>query len=126
MVALNAYFFTRIRQFARAIWSIIQISSGLSPPRSVVNVFGNWINEIEDKYETLFRVGALAIIWSLWLCRNETILNNVISSPLQVIYRATVVLRSWTSLQRMEFRNLFAEDCRRLEDTARDIFSRHG
>src|SRR3954462_15136813 len=84
------------------------------------------MNGIEDKYGTLFRVGALSIIWSLWLGRNDKIFNNIVSSPLQVIYRATAFLRSWTSLQCMEFRDLFVEECTRLEDTVRDTFSRHG
>ena len=42
--------------FARSVWSIIQIASGLSPPSSVANVFGNWLHGIGDKYKTLFRV----------------------------------------------------------------------
>src|SRR4051812_28800428 len=89
-------------KFARSIWSFIQIASGLSPPRSVINVFSHWLH---GKYRTLFRVGALAIIWSLWLCRNDKIFNNIMSSPLQVIYRATAILRSWNILRRMEFRD---------------------
>jgi hypothetical protein len=113
-------------RFARSIWSIIQIASTLYPPRSVANIFGNWLHGIDNRFRTLIRVGALAIIWSLWLCRNDKVFDNKISSPLQVIYRCTGTLRLWSSLQRVENRDLFMEVCARLETTAKDTFSRHG
>ena len=63
-------------QFARSIWSIIQIGSTLYPPRSVANIFGNWLNGVDRRFKILIRVGALAVIWSLWLCRNDKVFND--------------------------------------------------
>jgi hypothetical protein len=74
----------------------------------------------------LIRVGALAVIWSLWLCRNDKVFNDKNYSLLQVIYRCTSTLRLWSPLQRMENRDLFMEVCTLLEATARDIFCPHG
>jgi hypothetical protein len=74
----------------------------------------------------LIRVGALVVIWSLSLCRNDKVFNNKLSSPLQVIYRCTGTLRLWSSLQRVEHRDLFMEVCAWLETTVRDTFSHHG
>jgi hypothetical protein len=113
-------------RFARSIWSIIQVASTLYPPRNVTNIFGNWLNGVDNRFRTLIRVGALAVIWSLWLCRNDKVFNNKMSSPLQVIYRCTGTLRLWSSLQRVEHRGLFTEVYARLENTARDTFSLHG
>jgi hypothetical protein len=113
-------------QFARSIWSIIQIGSTLYPPRSVANIFGNWLNGVEHRFKILIRVGALAIIWSLWLCRNDKVFNDSNSSLMQVIYRCTALLRSWSSLQHVEDRDLFTEVSSRLEVTARDFFTQHG
>jgi hypothetical protein len=31
--------------------------------------FGNWLHGIDLRFGTLIRVGAIAIIWSLWLCK---------------------------------------------------------
>ena len=76
-------------RFARSIWSIIQVASNLYPPRSVTNIFGNWLHGIDHKYKILLRVGAIAIIWSLWLCRNDKVFNDKNFSLLQVIYRGT-------------------------------------
>jgi hypothetical protein len=84
------------------IWSIIQVASDLYPPCSVANIFGNWLHGIDNRFRTLIWVGALAIIWSLWLCRNDKEFNNKVSSPLQVIYRCTGTLCLWLSLQRVE------------------------
>ena len=113
-------------QFARSIWSIIQIGSSLYPPRSVANIFGNWLNGVDNRFKILIRVGAIAVIWSLWLCRNDKVFNNKMSSILQVIYRCTGLLRSWSCLQRMENRDLFTEVSTRLEDVAKEFITRHG
>ena len=64
--------------FARSIWSVIQVASNLYPPSSVANIFGNWLHDIDHKYIILLRVGAIAIIWSLWLCRNDKVLMTKI------------------------------------------------
>jgi hypothetical protein len=71
-------------------------------------------------------VRAIAVIWSLWLCRNDKVFDDKNCSLLQVINRCTVTLRLWSPLQRLENRDLFMEVCTRLEATARDIFSPHG
>jgi hypothetical protein len=62
--------------FARSIWSIIQAASCLYQPTSTTNMFGNWVHGIDYKYRTLLRVGAMALVWSLWLCRNDKVFNN--------------------------------------------------
>jgi hypothetical protein len=112
--------------FARSIWSVIQVASTLYPPRSIANIFGNWLNGIEHRFKKHIRVGAIAFIWSLWLCRNDKVLNDKQSSILQVIYRGISILRLWSSLQRVEDRDLFTEVYSRLEATVRNTFSQHG
>jgi hypothetical protein len=113
-------------RFAKAIWSIIQIGSSLHPPPSIANIFGNWLNGVEVRFKNLIRVGAIAIIWSLWLCRNDKVFNDKNSSLMQVIHRSTATLRLWSSLQRVEDRDLFMEVSTRLENTAKDFIIQHG
>jgi hypothetical protein len=48
--------------------------------------FGNWLNGIEHRFKKHIRVGAIAFIWSLWLCRTDKVFNGKQSSILQVIY----------------------------------------
>jgi hypothetical protein len=49
-------------QFARSIWSVIQVASSLSPPRSVANIFGNWLHSIDNRDRVHIRVGAIALV----------------------------------------------------------------
>jgi hypothetical protein len=62
--------------YQRSIWPVIQIGSTLYPPRSVANIFGNWLNGVDPRFKILIRVGAIAVIWSLWLCINDKVFND--------------------------------------------------
>ena len=111
---------------ARSIWSAIQIVSNLYASRSVANIFGNWLHGVDRKDRTIIRVGVLAVIWSLWLFRNDKVFNDKNTSLLQVLYRCTSLLRSWSTLQCVKNQDLFMVVSARLELIARDIFIRHG
>ena len=102
------------------------MASNLYLPHNVANIFSNWLRGIDNKYRIHIRVGAIATLWSLWLCRNDMVFNGKMPSLLQVIYRCTSMLRLWSPLQRPEFRDLFTEVSTRLEQAARDIFTLHG
>jgi hypothetical protein len=112
--------------FVRSIWSVIRAALGLYTPTSIANIFENCLHGIDYKYRILFRVGAMALIWSLWLCRNDKVFNDKNCTLLQVIYRCTGTLRIWSQLHRLEDRDLFTEVCTRMEDTVRHLFSHHG
>jgi hypothetical protein len=45
---------------------------------------------------------------------------------MQVIYRCTPMLCSWSPLQRFENRDLFMEVSTRLENMAKDFITQHG
>jgi hypothetical protein len=113
-------------RFARSIWLVIQVASTLFLPCSIINNFGNWLNGIDNRFKKHIRVGVIAFIWSLWLCRNDKVFNGINSSILQDIYRAIGTLCLWSFLQRLEDRDLFTEVYAHLEATARDTFSQHG
>lgn len=76
-------------KLTHSIWSVIQIASGLYPPCGVANVFGNWLHGIDYRFRTILRVGVLAVIWSLWLCKNDKVFNNKSTSLMRVIYIST-------------------------------------
>jgi hypothetical protein len=80
-------------RLAKSIWSVVQVASTLFSPCSITNIFGNWINGIDNRSKKHIRVGAITFIWSLWLCRNDKVFNDKNSSILQVIYRAIGTLR---------------------------------
>jgi hypothetical protein len=77
---------------------------------------------VDHRFKIVIRVGALAVIWLLWLFGNDKVCNDKSFSLVQVIYWYTILLRLWSSLQRMKYRDLFIEMYARLEDTSRDDF----
>jgi hypothetical protein len=58
------YLFFQYR-FVRSIWSVIQVASTLFPPCSITNIFGNWLNGIDNRLKKNIRVEEIAFIW--WL-----------------------------------------------------------
>jgi hypothetical protein len=40
-------------RFTRSIWSVIQVASTLFPPCSITNIFGNWLNGIDNRFKKL-------------------------------------------------------------------------
>jgi hypothetical protein len=60
--------------------------------------FGNQLHGIDHWLRMLIKVGVLAVIWSLWLCRNDKVFSNKNCSLLQVIYGCTGTLRLWLSM----------------------------
>jgi hypothetical protein len=74
------------------------ISSTLCQSRSAANIFRNWLNGVDDRFKKHILVGAIAVIWLLWLCRNDKVFNDKRTSLLQVIYRCIHTLYLWSSL----------------------------
>jgi hypothetical protein len=48
--------------FARSISSVIQVALALYPPCNVTNIFGNWLNGIDDGLKKHISMGAIAFI----------------------------------------------------------------
>ena len=60
-------------------------------------------------------MGACAILWAIWLTRNDITFNCArVSSSLQVLFRGTYWIRFWALLQKEEERPLVLEGCRTL------------
>ena len=90
-------------------------------------MFTYWLNGLrkQHKYQTL--VGACAILWAIWLTRNDITFNCArVSSSLQVLFRGTYWIRFWALLQKEEERPLVLEGCRTLECSAMEIFASNG
>jgi hypothetical protein len=110
--------------FARSVWSVIQLASTLYPPCSVANILGNWLHGTGHRFRKHIRVGVIAVIWSMWICRYDKVFNDKNSYILQVIYRCTNTLCLWSSLQHVENWDLFMEVVHGWR--LRQIFFQHG
>ena len=113
--------------FAKFIWRVVHISSGINPPLSISHMFGNWLVGINRKIMYLSLVGASALCWAIWLSRNEVVFDKTrVSSAMQVIFRGTYWFHFWSLLQREEDRPFIQDMCRRLETTVMEIYANHG
>jgi len=78
---------------AKEIWRIVYLATGLTPPRSVFHMLGNWLSNFSDKERRVMLVGAAALYWAIWRCRNDIIFNKTKYSPfIQAIFRGDLLV----------------------------------
>lgn len=112
---------------AKLLWRTIQIAFNISPPICVGSIFTTWLNGVDAKISKLIGVGICALFWAIWNTRNDMIFNGKnFNNFLQVIYRATSWIRTWSLLSHAEYRDLMDIGCNRWEMAARVIFNRFG
>ena len=73
-------------RFMRMVWASAYAAWGIPKPRNISNMFGSWLNRVPKDFKPLVLVGAAALCWSVWLCRNGVVFDNKQSSFLQVIF----------------------------------------
>jgi hypothetical protein len=57
-------------------WFGVHIAFNLSPPKNIMNLFGNWLAGVDKKERVQIRVGAYVFLWALWNVRNDYIFNR--------------------------------------------------
>ena len=111
--------------FAHFLWTIVQYTFNIVTPANSTNMFGNWLDGVEKDLKAQIRVGACALLWSIWRCRNDIIFNNARNANfLQVIRMATHWIHEWAFLVPEPQRAHTDYGCTRLEAVALDIYSR--
>jgi len=89
--------------YARMVWRIVYLATGLTQPTSINHMFGSWISNQNKKIRSLIWVGVAAFCWTIWRCRNDIVFNKIIiNSIMHVIFRGTYWMRFWAQLQRDE------------------------
>jgi hypothetical protein len=58
---------------AKIIWRVVNIATGLTPPKSVSHMLGNLLTGMTKKDGIIF-VGVVAVMWAIWCT-----LNNLVS-----------------------------------------------
>ena len=88
---------------AKLLWRSLHVTFNVSPPHSVDHLFEDWLSGVESKIAAHIRVGVCALLWAIWNCRNDVIFNRInITNFLQVIFRASGLIRTWSSLSSAE------------------------
>jgi len=58
------------------VWATVHVAWGLCKPTNIANLFSGWLNGIPKPYKPLILVGAAALCWSVWLCRNAVVFEK--------------------------------------------------
>jgi hypothetical protein len=112
---------------AKFLWRVIQLTFGLSAPRNIEHVYGDWVQNMSNTNKRLLFVGLCAMFWSIWLSQNDIIFNKKsISSYMQVMFRTTYWTRTWASFQKEEGQVILQNACRLMETMAMEIFAKYG
>jgi hypothetical protein len=64
-------------------------------------MFEAWEYDMSSSNRQIFLVGIGAMLWAMWLSRNDVVFSKVaISSSMQVIFRGTHWTRTWAKFQK--------------------------
>ena len=109
---------------AKLLWRTIHVSFNITPPLTISHLFDNWLAGVEPKSAAHIRVGACALLWSLWTCRNDVAFNRqTITNFLQVIFRASTWIRTWSLLSPADQMALMTSEFSQWETVARDTYN---
>jgi len=77
--------------YARMVWRVIFLATGLTPPRSISQIFSSWLSNQYIKIRQLIWVGVAAVCWAIWRSRNDIVFNRTIFNLImQVIFRGHI------------------------------------
>ena len=62
---------------AKVIWRVVQVATGISQPRSLAHMAGDWLSWAKPSEKKIILAGSAALIWAIWHCRNDIYFNNV-------------------------------------------------
>jgi hypothetical protein len=111
----------------KILWRSVHIAFNIAPPTSIHTLFETWINGVDVETAKHIRVGVCALLWAIWNCRNDLVFNRTTNiNFLQVIFRATTLIRMWSLLTPMDARERMVTGSIRWETVARAIFNRFG
>ena len=112
---------------AKFIWNTVHLVFNIQPPTSISNMLGSWLKNFLPRLRNQILVGATALGWAVWLCRNDAVFNGKVpNSYLQVIFRGTYWTREWATLSKEEEKTALFKSSQHLEGPALEFFHKAG
>jgi hypothetical protein len=72
-------------------------------------------------------IGLAALCWDLWISRNDLVFQkSQYMSILQVIFKGTCWIKSWSVLSKQDGRTILNDGCCALEVAALELFHKSG
>jgi hypothetical protein len=106
------------------VWASVYAAWRLPKSSSVSNMFNDWLNLVPQNVKPLVFVGAGALCWAVWRCRNAVVFDNESPNFLQVIFTTSHWLRIWSILQQPSSRDSLVAASQCLVQVAKAIFAR--
>ena len=63
--------------YARMVWRMVYLPTGLTQPRSIRHMFGSWLSNQNNKSRNLIWVGVASLYWAIWRTRNDIIFDRI-------------------------------------------------
>ena len=110
--------------FVKNIWRLVHFTFNITPPTSVSDLFGTWLNGVDKEIKARIRIGVSAFLWAIWNCRNDIVFNKI-QTPhfLQVVLKATYWIQQWSLLLPVAQRDHMHSGCTRMMAVVRAISS---
>ena len=90
---------------ARVLWHTVGIAFNIGPLDSIDTLFGEWLDGVDMIIARHIRIGVCALLWAIWNYRNDVVFNRYTNiNFLQVLHRATALIRMWSLLTPAETR----------------------
>ena len=61
---------------AKFVWNTVFFAFGIKPPANVIDMLGSWLKVYSQKLRKKILIGAAAICWAIWLCKNDAVFNR--------------------------------------------------
>jgi hypothetical protein len=76
--------------YAKFIWTSVHIVFNIQKPLSVLHLFDDWANAGGHTNRKLLLSGVAALIWALWISRNDLVFyNSPIKTYMRVLFGGT-------------------------------------
>jgi len=114
--------------YAKFLWRSIHMLFGIVVPINMTELYQHWSKLGTKKYNSLLLTTAAALLWAIWITRNEVVFDKCRpKSLLQVLFRGTHWLCQWASLQRHDdLKDQLISAAQHLETSALHFFSSIG
>ena len=110
---------------ARLVWNLVGRAFDLKQIRAnLKDCFGSWLSRFQKNDKRLVLTGTLALLWAIWICRNDIIFDRKkINDPMCIIKMMCSRITDWAILQKKDpEEKMLMLGARLIEQVASEIY----
>jgi hypothetical protein len=111
---------------AKYMWRVIQVALNLRLiPKSIKNLYDNWLCKPKDKMAHLVLFGCGALFWAIWRTRNNWCFGKShLLDPSNIIFLCCFWLDSWATRQKKKEQRMVVLGSKLIRKTTSEAFGR--